>query len=87
MKKLILLFTLALAGCSTPVPITPKFPEAPKELTLQCSKLKVTPEKTELSELTKVVISNYAEYHLCSNRVDGWNEWYTEQKKIFEALK
>jgi hypothetical protein len=87
MKKLILLFTLALSGCSTVVPVVAKFPEAPKELLTLCPKLKVADEKPELSELTKTIVTNYSEYHLCANRVEGWSEWYTQQKKLFEALK
>jgi hypothetical protein len=87
MKNLILLFTIALSGCSTVVPVVAKFPEAPKELLTLCPKLKVADEKPELSELTKTIVTNYSEYHLCANRVEGWNEWYTQQKKIFEALK
>ena len=87
MKKLTLLFTMALTGCSTVVPVVAKFPEAPKELLTLCPKLKVADEKPELSELTKTIVTNYSEYHLCANRVEGWNEWYTQQKKIFEALK
>ncbi len=87
MKKLILLFTMALTGCSTVVPVVAKFPEAPKELTTLCPKLKPADEKPELSELTKTIVTNYSEYHLCANRVEGWTEWYTQQKKIFEALK
>lgn len=87
MKYLLALLLLALTGCSTVVPVVAKFPEAPKELTAPCSKLKPAAEKPELSELTKTIVNNYAEYHLCANRVDGWNEWYTEQKKLFEALK
>jgi hypothetical protein len=87
MKNLILLFTIALSGCSTVVPVVAKFPEAPKELLTLCPKLKVADEKPELSELTKTIVTNYSEYHLCANRVEGWNEWYTQQKKLFEALK
>jgi hypothetical protein len=87
MKKLILLFTIALSGCSTVVPVVAKFPEAPKELLTLCPKLKVADEKPELSELTKTIVTNYSEYHLCANRVEGWSEWYTQQKKLFEALK
>jgi hypothetical protein len=87
MRKLILLFTLVLSGCSTVVPVVAKFPEAPKELLTLCPKLKAADEKPELSELTKTIVTNYSEYHLCANRVEGWSEWYTQQKKLFEALK
>jgi hypothetical protein len=26
-------------------------------------------------------------YYQCSAKVDGWNEWYQQQKKIYEAVK
>lgn len=87
MRVLLTLLALTLTGCSTVVPVVAKFPEAPKELTTSCSPLKVADEKPELSELTKTIVTNYSEYHLCANRVEGWNEWYTQQKKLFEALK
>jgi hypothetical protein len=87
MKVLLTLLLLGLTGCSTVVPVVAKFPEAPKELTVLCAPLKVTGDKAELSDLTKTIVTNYSEYHLCANRVEGWNEWYTQQKKLFEALK
>jgi alpha-L-arabinofuranosidase len=52
-----------------------------------CAKLKEADSKPELSELTKTILHNYAEYHICAIRLDAWNEWYIEQKKLFEALK
>jgi hypothetical protein len=84
---LLALITFLLTGCTTVVPVVAKFPEAPKELLTLCPKLKVADEKPELSELTKTIVTNYSEYHLCANRVEGWSEWYTQQKKLFEALK
>jgi len=85
--RAICLTAFLLTGCSTPVPITPKFPDVPRELVSACSKLKPLDDKAELSDLTKAIVTNYSEYHLCANRVEGWNEWYTQQKKLFEALK
>lgn len=92
MKVLLALLALtltgvSLTGCSTVVPVVAKFPDVPKELTTLCAPLKATIDKAELSDLTKTIVTNYSEYHLCANRVEGWNEWYTQQKKLFEALK
>jgi hypothetical protein len=81
------LLVLALSGCSTTVPVVAKFPEVPSQLTVACAKLKEADSKPELSELTKTILHNYAEYHICAIRLDAWNEWYIEQKKLFEALK
>lgn len=85
MKKLILLPLLALAGCSiTAVPVTPKFPEAPATLQEKCADLKEATEGMSLTEFTKTVVENYVLYHECKVKVEGWNVWYNEQKKIFE---
>ena len=84
MKYLLLL--LLLTGCST-VPVAQKFPEAPKELLEPCTQLKEIPADVHLSNLTKVVVENYTEYHLCENKVSAWQSWYTQQKKIFQELK
>jgi len=85
MKKLIALPLLLLAGCSiTAKPVTAKFPEAPATLQEKCAKLQEATEGMTLSEFTKVVVSNYILYHECERKVEGWQEWYSKQKKIFE---
>ena len=84
MKKLCLLLPLLLTGCVTAVPVTPKFPSAPDVLTTECSKLKEATEGSTLSEFTKTVTDNYMKYHECAAKIRGWNEWYIQQKKIFE---
>lgn len=80
-----LLLLLLLTGCTT-VPVAQKFPEAPKELLEQCSPIKEIPANIHLSDLTKTVVENYTEYHLCENKVSAWQNWYNQQKKIFEEL-
>jgi hypothetical protein len=52
-----------------------------------CLELKQMNEDVKLSDVAKSVSNNYMEYHKCANRVQMWNEWYTEQKKNFESLK
>lgn len=82
---------ITLGGCSLfrqPVPIVPKFPEASAELMKQCKPLeKVEGEKVAITEFLKVVVNNYALYYECSTKVDGWHEWYNEQKKNHESIK
>ena len=85
MKYLIL--ALLLAGCSTVVPVTQKFPEAPSILQQQCKPLAQVASTATISEFAKTVANNYTEYYQCSTLVEGWQEWYTKQKKIFEELK
>jgi hypothetical protein len=86
MKKYLLILLL-LSGCSTVVPVAQKFPQAPEVLQQSCKSLKSAQNDTTLSQLTKTVVENYTEYHQCSGLVDGWREWYVQQKKIFEELR
>jgi hypothetical protein len=37
--------------------------------------------------MLKVVIQNYATYYQCAEKTQGWQDWYTEQKKVFEGAK
>ena len=94
--KLVNLFVLSLfiilaflaTGCSTPVPVKPKFPEAPQALKERCEQLrKIEGDKVAITEMLKVVIHNYTLYYECSTKVEGWQEWYNTQKKIYESVK
>jgi hypothetical protein len=77
-----------LVACSTPVPIKQKFPEVPKALIEKCENLKkVEGDKVAITEMLKVIVQNYGMYYECSAKVEGWNEWYTDQKKIYESVK
>lgn len=88
MKLLILLVAGTLVGCSTTVPVQQKFPDAPAALKVKCpQELKTVADPTTLSKLTGTVSENYQTYHSCVNKVDGWIEWYDEQKKIFENVQ
>jgi len=83
-----LLIALLLAGCSTTVPVTQKFPNAIPELMQSCENLKkVEGDKVAITEMLKVIIHNYSLYYECSAKVDSWQEWYNEQKKIFDSVK
>ena len=83
-----LLLTLLLAGCSTVVPVKQKFPEAPPALREQCEQLKqVQGSNVSITDLLKVVVHNYTLYHECSTKVEGWQEWYNEQERIFKDVK
>jgi hypothetical protein len=85
MKKLILLPLVLLSGCIHRNPVAPKFPDAPATLLAKCAGLKEATEGMSLTALTKTVVDNYILYHKCNRKVEGWNEWYTKQKEIFEA--
>jgi hypothetical protein len=84
--KYILTALLLLTGCTT-VPVTAKFPQAPKELMEKCPQLAKIEDDTKLSAIAKTVTSNYTSYHECSIKLDAWIEWYGIQKQIYESLK
>ena len=83
----LLLLVLLLSGCSTVVPVTARFPDAPKLGLGTCPQLQTVPEGVKLSELTTTVTMNYSTYYECAVRVDQWQEWYSIQKSIFENVK
>jgi heterodisulfide reductase subunit B len=41
----------------------------------------------KISELLRTVTENYATYYQTREQVIGWQQWYNEQKKIFESIK
>lgn len=87
MKKLLLLIPIVLlTGCLT-TPVKRNFPEVPQELMEACPDLKTTEQTEKLSEVLKVVVDNYGQYHECKIKVDTWVEWYKTQKQIFDSVK
>jgi hypothetical protein len=91
MKKLLItVLVLSLTGCAMfqkPVPVKRTFPTVPAELVEACPALKKTEPTEKLSEVLKVVVDNYGQYHECKIKVDTWIEWYNTQKSIFESVK
>ena len=88
MKYIILGLALVLAACSTPVPVSQRFPDVPKALVERRDSLrKIEGDKVAITEMLKVVVQNYGMYYECAAKVDGWNDWYTEQKRIYESVK
>lgn len=88
--KIILLAAtgLVLAGCSTTVPVKRTFPEVPEALLKQCSTLStINKPEVKLSELMDTVAKNYGKYHECAAVNEAWQEWYLEQKKVFNEIK
>jgi hypothetical protein len=84
----ILLLSLLLTGCSTVVPVTSTFPEAPGGAALvRCPQLQKITEDARLSDITKTITVNYGTYYECAVKTDAWIEWYQKQKIIFDKLK
>jgi hypothetical protein len=87
MKRLLLLIpVILLAGCLA-TPVKRNFPEIPKELMEVCPDLKTVEQTEKLSDVLKVVVDNYGQYHECKIKVDTWMEWYKTQKQIFDSVK
>jgi hypothetical protein len=54
----------------------------------RCDSLrKIEGDKVAITEMLKVVVQNYGMYYECAAKVDGWNDWYQEQKRIYESIK
>jgi hypothetical protein len=87
MRYIVLSLALILAACST-APVKQKFPEVPKALVERCDSLKkIEGDRVAITEMLKVVVQNYGMYYECAAKVDGWNDWYLEQKRIYESVK
>ena len=90
MKIIILGLVVLLAGCSIATPVKRKFPDAVPALQEKCpglSTVENTSNAVSITDLLKTVVKNYGSYYECANKVDGWNEWYDNQRKIFESVK
>lgn len=84
MKYAIAVLALALSACSTVVPVKQEFPVAPSILMEKCPQLqKVDSDKGTMREMLRVVIENYSLYYQCASKTQGWQDWYNEQKKIY----
>lgn len=88
MKYLPILLILALSACSTTVPVKQQFPVAPSILLEKCPQLqKVDSDKNTMREMLRVVIENYSTYYQCAAKTHGWQDWYGEQKRVYEEPK
>lgn len=83
-----LLVCLLLAGCTTVVPVTQKFPNPPGSNALtECPSLVKLNDDAQLSDVAVNVATNYTTYYECSLKNSAWIEWYNSQKKLFESVK
>ena len=87
MRTLIVVACLIMSGCTT-VPVTAKFPTAPDSLREPAANLKTLDvPNPELSDLISNANDNYAEYYRLRDKYNGWIDWYSTQKQIFESIK
>ena len=82
------IFFIALfSGCSTTVPVTAKFPEAPERLLAKCPQLEKLGNEPKLSDISKTITVNYTTYYECAVKHDAFIDWYQVQKNIYESVK
>jgi len=87
MKIAALFSVLLISGCSFIVPVKSYFPEAPDILKERCENLMmIEGSQISITDMLKTIVNNYTLYYECSAKVDGWNEWYIEQREIFESV-
>jgi hypothetical protein len=78
---------VALAGCSTAVPVTARFPDPPGLNSLErCPNLEKLKDAPVLSDVARTVTINYGTYYECAVKADAWQQWYRIQKNIFEGV-
>lgn len=88
MKVLLLSLALVLSGCTSVVPVTQTWPEAPGLQSQQpCQPLQQLGPQTSLSEVAKTVAANYSEHYNCVLKLEAWQEWYAKQQLIHQGLK
>jgi hypothetical protein len=89
MRAMIILFCLLFSGCSLfqkqPVPMVPDFPQPYS--TEKCKQLMtIEGDQVPMTDVLKVIVENYKLYYYCSDMVDGWNDWYKQQRDVYEKL-
>ena len=88
MKLLAIALVFTLSACTSVVPVTTKWPDAPGVLVQEpCPDLQKLQESPQLSEVAKTIAGNYSEYYQCAAKLDAWQRWYREQKIIYEGLR
>ena len=86
MFVIIVLLVFVITGCSTVVPVTARFPDAPgRQSTTSCPDLQKLTETAKLSDVARTVTVNYTTYYECAVKLDAWIEWYNIQKEIFKG--
>ena len=84
MKKLLIIVTLLLAGCSIAPPARPTWPDAPAELTQPAPDLvPLSSSQHNLSDILDNVNDNASQYYQLRDKYNGWINWYDTQKQIY----
>lgn len=57
------------------------------EVSTSSSSAASSPSEVKASDLLTTVVENYGTYYQVVEQVKGWQDWYQQQKKVFEAVK
>lgn len=88
MKTILLAAALLLTGCTTTVPVTQRWPDAPGTLVQQpCPPLQPLEPNPQLSRVAETIVQNYTQYYECATKLEAWQRWYREQQTIYKELK
>lgn len=84
-----IMLPLLLAGCvTTATPVKRTWPAVPAELMEPAPVLReLDPSTQDLDALIINANDNYSLYREVESRLQDWQLWYQEQKKIFESVK
>jgi hypothetical protein len=71
------------------VPVKTEFPTAPSELLqtppmLQTVRSDNSTTDVKLSDFIQIVVNNYNTYYTEREIILAWQQWYSENKKIFD---
>lgn len=85
MKKIISIGLICLSGCT--LPVKQEFPKVPNTFMEKPVQLESVPDNSSFSNMLDVMLNNYSSYYVLSERLVAWQEWYKQQKDIFEKAK
>ena len=85
MKITLLIGLFLLTACT--VPVKQEFPKVPNTFLEKPVLLEVVPENSSFSNMLDVMLDNYSSYYVISERLIAWQEWYKQQKEMFEKVK
>lgn len=85
MRVIILVLCVSLSGCTSyPLAYTP-WPPAPQ--LNSCPELTNISTNATFSDVAKTIADNYNTYYTCRAQVQGWQDWYNQQKQIYESTQ
>jgi len=65
-----------------------QWPKVPAELSAPANDLTPLPaDKKTLTDLLENANANFGEYYILKQKYESWQQWYREQKQIWDAVK